>query len=136
MHLGLPVHVPNESSTCKRTGEEEQEENGLAWPGLANLAARTRSSSAHKLLNKFIKIIPVADVVAPSGRPLPGHARRQPATHLFPPQPLCNAPSAVELAVDACNGVAAIKWQPTFVGKQRDGVRRRERAAQTIWKGM
>lgn len=82
MHL-----VPNESSTCCReggggeaavgagsAGGAAEGEAGAGQSGWANLPVRTSSSSRHKLLNKFIKIIPVADVVAPSGRPRPSQA--------------------------------------------------------------
>lgn len=54
---------------------------------------------------------------------MPSHARRHPPNlHSFsPPFPTPSCVSPVRLVVDDCNGVAAIKWQPTFVGKQRGG---------------
>lgn len=52
---------------------------------------------------------------------MPSHARRLPPylVLLPPPPPAPSCVSPLRLVVDDCNGVAAIKWQPTFVGKQR-----------------
>lgn len=55
---------------------------------------------------------------------MPSHARRAPSLPRRPPTPPPSPPapscvSPLRLVVDDCNGVAAIKWQPTFVGKQR-----------------
>lgn len=64
------VHVPNESSTFgrdRRTDSMRRERGERGGRG-EQIWQREREAAQGKLLNKFIKIIPVADVVALSGR--------------------------------------------------------------------